>query len=136
MSLHDTLQSLVNKSYNELFVLAKMAMAKVLPYCKEMDAETDGRGLLTGILMAAVASDGTLSARESRFIGELTGMSGGEIRAFVVADPALTAETVDCFADLLDAEGKAAVCMLVAAVMACDERISTEENAYLRKILQ
>ena len=136
MSLHDTLQSLVNKSYNELFILAKMAMAEVLPYCKELDAKTDGIGLLTGILMAAVASDGKLSVSESKFIGELTGMSSEEIRAFATADPTLTAETVDCFADLLDAEGKAAVCMLVATVMACDERISTEENAYLRKILQ
>ena len=136
MGLRDTLQSLVNKDYDELIVLAKMAMVDVLPYCKKVDEENEGIVMLTSILMAAVATDGKLSGLESKFIGELTGLDSDKILALASSSPAKTAELVDRFADVLSAEGKASVCMLVATVMACDERISAEENAYIQKILE
>ena len=135
MALNDTLQSIVNKDYDELLGMAKLAIGDVLPYCKKIDEKNDGMLILTTILMAAVASDGKLTALESKFIGDLTGLSEDKIYSLACVEPAKTAALVDSFADALSVEAKASICVLVSTIFACDTRISVEENQYLQKIL-
>ncbi len=135
MSLRDTLQDLVNKDHDELFILAKMAMAEIMPHCKAADALTGGFAFLAGILTAAVATDGALSQAESRFVSELTGLNEQQILALIPQDRERAVAAVDRFVDSLDVGDKASACLLIATVLACDERIDVEENVFIRKIL-
>lgn len=135
MSLNETLQKIVNEDYDTLVNLAKRAIADILPCCQKVDAKNDGIVMLTSILMAAVAADRTLTALESKFIGEITGLNEETILSLARVKPAENAELVDRFADVLNAEDKAALCFLVSTIFACDEKISAEENQYLHKLL-
>ncbi|MBE6768278.1 MAG: hypothetical protein E7549_05125 [Ruminococcaceae bacterium] len=135
VSLRETLQGLVNKSREELFVLAKMSMARVLPYCRNVDNTTDGTAWLASVLMTAVAADGEVSRAESRFIAAILGWEEEQLAAWVPADREQANETVDRFVDALDAETKAAACLLISAVLACDGHINFEENAFIRKMI-
>lgn len=134
-NLNDTLQKIVNEDYDVLLKMAKTAMGEIIPYCQKIDSKNDGILMLTSILMAAVSADNQLSALESKFIGEMTGLSNEQILSLARIRTADNAEMVDRFADILDAEAKAAICLLVSTVFACDQKISADENQYLRKLL-
>ncbi len=134
-NLNDTLQRIVNEDYDSLLKMARQAIDDVLPYCKKVDASNDGVIMLTSVLMAAISADNKLTALESQFIGEITGLPRENILDLARIRTAETAEMVDRFADALDAKGKAALCFLVAAIFACDQTISAQENQYLRKLL-
>ena len=134
-SLNETLQQIVNEDYDTLVGMAKRAIIDILPICKKIDATNDGVMMLTSVLMAAVSADNKLSALESKFIGEITGLSSEAILSLARIKPAETAALVDRFADALTPEDKAAVCLLVSTIFACDETINAQENQYLHRIM-
>ena len=137
MKINELLQTYVNKSYEELLSIAKAALVEVKPYCQAMDTKNNGVMMLLTILMSSVASDGKFSERELQFIGDLTGLSRQNILTVLevcMSDPTAALLT-DAFADKQDANGKAAVCSLVLCVIACDGRITVEENSFIRAIM-
>ena len=136
MGLQETLQNMVNKDYDDLLSVAKSAIGDVLPYCQKVDSDNNGVIMLVSVLMAAVAADGVLSGLEKKFIKDLTGLEEDTVLSLASTSPEKNANLVDRFADALDAEGKAAVCVLVSAIMACDEKISREETKLLLKIIE
>lgn len=136
MKINEIFQKYVNKSYDELMELAQKAMAAIFPYCQQVDKEYDGAFMLANILLACVSSDGKVNDQECKFIAELTGISIQNVLGLVAG---LSSEKVfkltDAFADALDVDAKAAMAALIVTVLACDQRVTVEENKFLRRIL-
>lgn len=134
-SLTDILQKYVNADYDTLVEIAQKALTELLPACKEVDPDNDGFLMASGIILAALASDGVLTAIEKKFVCDVLGISEGIFKKFLDLYNDGLSELVDKFADTLEGDVKANTLTLVAAVAACDEKITLEESAFIRKIL-
>ena len=136
MKLNELLKREVNKSYDELLYIAKCAMVDLLPLCKALDAENGGVVMLLNVILTAVASDGKLSSLETKFVADLIGIDKDKLMKMLGS--AIKPEAMDLtdkFADSLNQDGKASVVALIVAVIACDGRVTPEENAFLRKVI-
>ena len=134
-SFNEILQDLVNKDYDTLVKFAQQATVDVLPACKAVDKDHDGFLMISSIILSAIGADGTLTATEKRFLGDVTGLDEDTVTKYIGMYSKDMEDLVDHFADNLGDKVKAATIMLVASVCACDEKISREETAYLRKLL-
>lgn len=136
MSFSDTLQELVNKSYDELLDFAKIAIGELYPACKAVDEENNGVFMMTSVILSAIAADGKLTAIEKKFLMELLDLDEDKLNTYIGMYDSRMAELTDKFADALTVELKSHTVMLVATIAACDETISREETAFLAKILE
>lgn len=135
-NLKDILQNYVNADYDVLVAMAQKALTALLPSCKKVDKENDGFLMVSGIILSAVGADGELSQLEKNFICDVLGIKSSTFENFVKLYNDDLALLVDKFADSLDDDVKANTLTLVAAIAACDEKISLEESAFIRKILE
>ncbi|MBE6587972.1 MAG: hypothetical protein E7647_06120 [Ruminococcaceae bacterium] len=134
-SLTDILQKYVNADYDTLVTVAQKALTQLLPACREVDPENDGFLMASGIILAAVGADGVLSSLEKKFVCDVLGIKSETFDRFLKLYNEGLSELVDKFADTLEGDVKANTLTLVASVAACDEKITLEESAFIRKIL-
>ena len=132
----ETMQKMVNRSYDELVGMAKRAMAELTGPCREMDPKTDGSLMMISIILTAIGADGKLTALERRMLGDILDMTDEQISGFIKMYDSDMVELVDKFADVAGIDVKAAVMILVSAIAAVDETINHEENAFIRRILE
>lgn len=133
-TFQELMQDMVNEDYGTLVNIASSAVSDVLPVCKQVDEENDGFLMLTSIVITAIASDGTLSATERRFLKDVFGFTDDHVDTLIGMYDKEMFNLVDKFADSFD-DIKASVLVLVSAIAACDETISREETAFIRDIL-
>ena len=100
-----------------------------------VDKENDGVVLLVSILLSSVAADGNLTALEMKFLCDLTGLEPDDIDKMTDGYIDQMDTLVDMFADSLSSDLKAEFVLLVAAICACDETITREENKFITTIL-
>ena len=135
-SLTAILQKYVNADYDTLVDIAQKALTELLPACREVDPDNDGFLMASGIILSAVAADDVLTGLEKRFVCDVLGISNSTFERFLDLYNEGLADLVDKFADTLDDDVKANTLTLVAAVAACDEKVTVEETAFIRKILE
>ena len=63
-SFNDIMQKYVNTDYETLVDLAKEAVRRLMPVCRQVDPQHDGFYMLTALVLSAVGADGTLTALE------------------------------------------------------------------------
>lgn len=131
----ELMQQCVNMEYNDLVSMARASIAGIYPKCKEFDKDNEGAFLITSIILAAIATDGKLSEKEYAFLKDALELDNKMVATFLSMFDSRMLELVDKFADVLSVEDKANVLALVTCVAACDETISKEETAFIRKIL-
>lgn len=134
-TFNELMQKYVNSDYETLVKLAQQALINVLPACKAVDPDNDGLFMATSIILAAIGADGVLTGLEKKMLSDALGQDDETIQKFIKLYDSRMADLVDKFADALKDDLKADVCMLVTAVAAVDEKISREETALIRKIL-
>lgn len=135
VSFNELMQSYVDLSYEALVQTAQLALGKLLPVCKKVDPEHEGVFMVISLVLSAVAADGVLSEKEQHFLGDVLGMDEAAINTAVHMYSSDMVDLVDQFADGLDEDTKVNSMMLIIAVAACDETISREETALIRKII-
>lgn len=135
MDFQSLMQEFVNKDYEELLDLAKQAIAYVLPVCKKVDPDNDGIGMLSAILLSAVAADGKLTALEAKFLGDITGLDAQGLDKLTKLYSGRMDVLTNALADAGSKELKSNICILISCLAACDETITHEENEFIREIL-
>ena len=133
---NELMQSLVDLSYEGLMTMAKDSLKKVLPACKEMHPEDNGFIVFFTLLLAAIGADSKLTAKETEFVSELTGFSAEQIDKMTDLYDGDEEDLVNKFHDVMDSDTGAAIFQLVACICACDETITREESAYLKKLIE
>lgn len=134
-SFNELMQKFVNEDYDTLVALAKNALGKVLPACQAVDPDHEGMLMLTSIVLAAIGADGTLTAIERKFLKDILGLDDEQVTKLIGMYSSQMVELVDKFADDISSDVKTDTVMLVSAIAACDEKISREETALIRKLL-
>ncbi len=135
MDFNQMLQDFVNKDHAELVFFAKRAMGELLPYCKQVDPDNEGYFMLTSIILTAIGADGTLTQKEREFLREVLEQDDETISRFIKIYNKDMFELVDKFADNLGSDVKSHVLMLVLSVVSSDEKICSEETAFVKKLL-
>lgn len=134
-SFNELMQDFVNTDYSKLVAMAGQAMANLIPVCKQVDPDNDGFMMLSSIVLAAVGADGKLSGMEKQFLCDVMGLDGATVDKYIGMYNANMPELVDRFVDTLGGDIKNNAVMLVCCIAACDETISREETAFIRKLL-
>ena len=131
------LQDLVNKPYEELLELAKMATAKAMDFFAQFDKEHNGAEMVLPVIFTILASDGKFTALEYQFLKDLVGdvnfdNAKNNIQSFY-SDEWETA--VDELIDACSKDMKSNLLLLVTCVAAVDETITVDEQRYIAKLL-
>jgi uncharacterized tellurite resistance protein B-like protein len=135
-TFNELMQKMVNSDYSVLVSFAQEALVNLLPACKKVDPENDGLFMATSIILSAIGADGVLTGLEKKLLADALGQNEDTIQQFIKLYDSRMAELVDNFADNMPDEIKSHVIMLVTSVAAVDEKISREETALIRKIME
>lgn len=132
----ELMQKYVNTDYPVLLDLAKEAIRRLMPACKQVDPEHNGYYMLSSIILSAVGRDGSLTALEKKLLMEATGIDeAGVSKLLKMYDPKMP-DLVNHFCDNMGDDLKADTIMLVTVFAAVDEKICKEETAFIRKLFE
>ncbi len=131
----NTMLEFVNLDYDSLLELAKKSIKSLHPICKAIDPENDGVLLLSSIVLSAIGTDRRLSEKERQFLSDTLSFNSREIDEYFSLYSPEMENLVDAFADEISEDTKLHVVTLVCAIAACDETISCEESAFIKKLL-
>ena len=135
-TFNELMQKYVNTDYPVLLDLAKEAIRRLTPACKQVDPQHDGYYMLASIILSAVGRDGVLTGLEKKLLMESTGMTDAEVGKFLkMYDPQMP-DLVNYFCDNMGDDLKADAIMLVTIFAAVDEKISKEETDFIRKLFE
>ena len=135
-TFNELLQHYVNLDYSELVGIAKKAMVDLLPACKAVDKDHNGMMMLTSIMLTAIGADGVLTDLERTFLRDVMDVDDETVSKFIKLYDSRMVSLVDEFADKLNKDVKVNVMTLVLCIASIDEKISREETALLRKLLE
>lgn len=135
-SFNELMQEFVNHDYDTLVKLGQQAVVNVLPACKKVDPEHEGFFMISSIVLSAIAADGVLTGLERKLLGDILGLEGKNVDTFIKMYDSKMVTLVDRFVDDISPEIKGHTVILVSAVCAVDEKISREETAFIRKLLE
>ena len=135
-SFNELMQKYVNTDYPVLLDLAKEAIRRLTPACRQVDPQHDGYYMLSSIILSAVGRDGTLTALEKKLLMEATSITDAEVSKLLsMYDPKMP-ELVNYFCDNMGDDLKADAIMLVTIFAAVDEKICKEETEFIRKLFE
>lgn len=135
-TFNELMQKYVNEDYETLVSFAKHAMVNLLPACKKVDAEHDGFFMISSLVLSAIGADGVLTSLERKFMRDVMGLSDENISKYIKMYDSRMADLANHFADNMGTELKADAAMLIVSICACDEKISKEETAFIRKLFE
>lgn len=133
-SFNELMQKYVNEDYDVLVNLAQHAMANLIPACKKVDAENDGFFMISSLILSAIGADGVLTSLERKFMRDVMGLDDEMVSKYIKMYDSRMADLADHFADNMGTDLKADAAMLIVSICACDEKISKEETAFIRKL--
>jgi len=135
-TFNELMQKYVNTDYPVLLDLAKEAIRRLMPACKQVDPEHGGYYMLSSIILSVIGRDGVLTKLEKKLLIEATDITEAQVSKFLgMYDPRMP-ELVNHFADNMGSDLKADVIMLVTIFAAVDEKISKEETAFIRTLFE
>ena len=135
-TLNELLQDFVNRDYEELVAIGKIAFAKVHPVLCKIDAENNGYFLMTNVLLSAIGADGKLTDLESKWLKDVAGLDDNAIDTLLKLYNTKTEDVTDALFDNAPETLRADLLMLVLSIMAVDEKIAYQETAFLAKLMQ
>lgn len=135
-TFNELMQKYVNTDYSVLVDLAKEAVKRLMPICKQVDPDHGGNYMLASLVLAAIGADGTLTALESKMLSDVLGLDNAGIQKLIkMYDPKMP-DLVNHFADNMGEDTKADTIMLVTVFASVDEKIGKEETTFIRKLFE
>lgn len=138
-TFEELMQYYVNRDYEELVDCAKHGLADIYPYLTSTAEEIEGASvskLLIAIIGACLSVDDQLTPLEVSFVKEITGQDAdfaSEIASYYNNETAR--DFVDALFDNCPRDKQAAFLTFCLCFLAVDERISHEEAAFVRRML-
>ncbi len=138
----ETMQKIVNLSDEEKVGLAATSYLKIMPVLKAVDTKTNGMVLLCAILGSAAMADGKINPKEHALISAILSAENLELSTDQVTELIRNSsgtnvrELVQKLSSAMNAEQKAALVSLVAAVSSIDDTISKDELSYIVDLIK
>ena len=135
-SFNELMQKYVNTDYPVLLDLAKEAIRRLMPACRQVDPQHNGYYMLSSIILSAIGRDGVLTGLEKKLLMEAADLDAENVSKLLsMYDPKMP-DLVDHFCDNMGDDLKADTIMLVTVFAAVDEKICKEETAFIRKLFE
>ena len=134
-SWNEIMQRLVNEDYDTLLGMARGTLNDLIPVFKKIDTENEGAALMYFTLSSAVAADGKLTVIENKFLGDLLNLSTESNIRMLESHDSKIDDLVDKLVDSLPDHERTLLILLVATLAACDESITRDENAFLKRLM-
>ena len=135
-SFNDLMQKYVNTDYEVLVDLAKEAVRRLMPVCRQVDPDHNGFYMLSALVLSAVGADGTLSALEKKMLGEVFDLDETTIKKLISMYDRQMVDLVEYFVDNMSSETKADTLLFICTLASVDEKIGKEETAFIRKLFE
>ena len=133
-SLSEMIQEIVNKSYEEKVMGAKLELGECFGILNRIGLEKEkSTMMLITFLTAAVAVNGEFSAPERRMLKDIF---DDDFEGLVKAMDKEAFDMMNQMVDTLDGRDKASFCLLASFILAVDDEIDVDEYKYLIKLLQ
>ena len=134
-TFNDVLQKWVNTDYKILVSLAKEAIVRLTPACKQVDPKNGGYTMLSAIILSAVCADGTVSTMEQTMLKEILNLDDNKMRQFIKSYDQQYPGLTEYFCQNMGSHLQADTIMLVTTLCAVDEKISSEETKLIKKLM-
>jgi len=135
-TFNELMQKYVNTDYPVLVDLAKEAVNRLMPACKNVDPEHNGCLMLASILLSAIGADKVLTALEKKMLCDVMGLDDSGVEKLISMYDSKMPGLIDHFVDNMGEDLKADTIMLITVFAAVDEKISREETAFIRKLFE
>jgi hypothetical protein len=126
---NDMMQKMVNREREELMLIAKTALDEVIGIFRNR-YPNDWTRLTLYVIASALAADRTLTVEERQFVGELLNVSPKRVQELAYDHDDRVDMTVKKLGDSLTQKDFEAMLELVLALIACDQKISWQENKF------
>lgn len=140
MNFREALQQIVNLSTEAKLKMAVESYVELLPVLKSIDSDNNGAGLVCAIIGTTVGADGKITSEERAFVKALfkahsVNLSDSEVDTLVRKHMNDTWRSmITKLAGILNADAKARLALLCAAICAIDDTISRDESKFLADI--
>ncbi len=140
MTFNELMQEFVNDTYENLLSASQGALVKVMDFLTSQGfSEDDTAGALLSVIFTTVAIDGELSGLETKFVGDVTGITNPdrvkELCVSYYSQKDAWATRTDELIDAMPMEIKSSLLVLVTAFLAVDGNISVTEQRYVAKLM-
>ena len=140
MSINETkfrelLQKYVDTEYNVLIGLARQSLDTLEPFFQKRHGEK-ATIVIIAILNAGIGADGQLTAKEKQFLEDAFGIKPETVELMIDAYNGKEEDLVNAIHDNVEDDIKYHLFNLVAILAACDNTISRDEIAFLKKVLE
>lgn len=132
------MQQYVNAPYEVLLAVANASLNKVMPFFSSFADDGNGAGIVLPFICISIAADGKFSELEYKFISELLGIDKSYDYFKTVIQQYYSDRWLEAIDKLIDSchdEVKESLISLCLSIVAVDEKISREENAFIAKLL-
>ena len=134
----ETLQKMVNLSYEELVERGQYYLAEIMPALNDIAKDGNGAGFLIAIVGTCVTLDGTLSGLEVQFLNDVLELDASYDEMFEKFSQFYCDEAIslsDKIAQALSSDDKVNLAIFCTCLLAVDEKIASNENAFIQMLL-
>ena len=117
-TFNELMQKYVNTDYPVLVDLAKEAVNRLMPACKNADPEHNGCFMLASILLSAIGADKVLTALEKKMLCDVMGLDDSGVQKLISMYDSKMPGPVDHFVDNMGEDLKADTIMLITVFAA------------------
>lgn len=138
MIVNETFEKMEFLSYDGKVSMAKHAVSNIVPLCSFLDIQSKGFLFIAVIFEHAFNADGKISATEKKFLEDVFGNYKENVERWMPIKPGF----IDTMYDMLimfvsmDSDGKKHLAILIATLLACDNRIVDSEKSYFKTLIE
>ena len=138
LSYNELMQNYVDAPYDVLLDVAMNSLTKVMPFFDRIDDNGNGANIVFPFICVTIAADGNFSELEYIFLKDVTGQNTSYSEFKDIIQNYYTTSWVNSIDNLIDScpdDIRYALLVFCLAFAAVDHHITSEENAYFRKLL-
>ena len=141
-SLRVILQELVDKSFEEKLSIIRDSYKDLKPALSELDEKTKGLSFVADIIGTAASADVSYDPREITILRTVMDTAGLDFSDSdlekILKDSGTEGvrKMVTALSDMLEPGLRGSLILMIAAVCACDDKISTEEIDLISRLVE
>lgn len=128
-------QNIVDMEYDELVSEAKKCYERINEFGIVYKGDTNSRGFVIGLAVAAVATDRQFSVLEQSFVKDVFGIEDDVFFDYVCETDEEFVDRLEDIIDSMDIEARSEIAYFLSLLCACDMTIDPEENEFIRRLI-
>lgn len=128
-------QSVVDMEYDELVSEARKCYERIREFGIVYKGDSDPKSFVTGLAVAAVATDRQFSVLEQSFVMDVLGIDDDVFFNYICETDETLVDILEDIIDTLDIEAKSEIAYFLSLLCACDMTVAPDENELIRRLI-